>query len=99
MPRHAQGYTDNILSAMHASSYMSSERQLHFVLSQLTGSTEIQNAGMRARMETIIKGEWVECISPLLLLIDSTHCRLDLENPHSVTSKTLREIPAFFFAI
>lgn len=62
-------------------------------------------AGIKSRMDTIIKGEFINMgkgrISfPFLntLYYYKITSLLDLETPTSVTSQTLREIPAFVFA-
>lgn len=37
---------------------MSSERQLHYVLSQVAASSEVESPNIKSRMSGIIKGEW-----------------------------------------
>ena len=52
-----QGFTEEVLRILNLTSYMSSERQLHYVLSQVAAGSEIEANSIKARMETIIKGE------------------------------------------
>lgn len=96
----SQGYTDAVLETLHRTSFMSSERQLHYVMSQVAASSEVESPNIKSRMNSIIKGEWRSNRKILQLSwTHSDHLIPDLESPNSVTAQTLRFIPPMVFAL